>query len=223
MMVRRYATGMEFAREYGLSRTAAGCSNVNFTEKRDRPEVSGYLDDARARLEGGAAMRLSAGEVAFTCAKAGRPHAGSCFAGTLRTEAPGGAAMWRVEMLYGCLAPSERLGEAQAALERAMATFAYSPEWSGKQQKVTAETSQIISETHKRLSHSSRPGGADEIARRRSNATLDLQESIGAARGLQVKVESGSIYYWIDDRGDIVGTRKDTKPNVDLGALIRLP
>jgi hypothetical protein len=222
LMTRRYATGLEFAREYALSRTAAGCSNVNFTEKRDRPDVSGAVDEARSRAEAGAAMRMSAGEVAFSCARSGRPSSGYCFAGTLRTEPPGGAAVWRVEMLYGYLAPSERLGEAQAALERAMSSFAYNPEWSQKQQKATAETSQIISAAHRRLTRSSGQGASDEIARRRANATLDLNEVIGGAKGLQIKVESGSSYYWIDDRGDIAGTRTDTKPDVNLGELIRL-
>jgi len=42
-------------------------------------------------------------------------------------------------------------------------------------------------------------------------------------RGRQIKIESGSEYYWIDHRGTIVGTQTDTRPNLDFRALIRLP
>jgi hypothetical protein len=41
--------------------------------------------------------------------------------------------------------------------------------------------------------------------------------------GRRTTVESGSNYYWIDQRGAIVGTDTDTRPNIDFRALVRLP
>jgi hypothetical protein len=36
-------------------------------------------------------------------------------------------------------------------------------------------------------------------------------------------VESGTNYYWIDQRGRIAGTTTDTKPSIDFRQLVRLP
>jgi hypothetical protein len=35
--------------------------------------------------------------------------------------------------------------------------------------------------------------------------------------------ESGSHYHWIDQRGVIVGTETDTRPTIDIRALVRRP
>ena len=97
------------------------------------------------------------------------------------------------------------------------------------QQNIAANTSQIVSRTQQEISgiisntYWSRQSTMDEISRRRSNATLGLQDVVDTATGRQFKVESGSNYYWIDQRGTIVGTNTDTRPNLDFRELIRLP
>jgi hypothetical protein len=63
----------------------------------------------------------------------------------------------------------------------------------------------------------------DEIARRRSNATLGVVDVADPETGRRMSVESGSNYYWVDQRGVIVGTNTDTRPNVDFRALLQLP
>jgi hypothetical protein len=63
----------------------------------------------------------------------------------------------------------------------------------------------------------------DEIDRRRSNVILGVEDVIDPVTGRQIKIESGSEYYWIDHRGTIVGTQTDTRPNLDFRQLIRLP
>ena len=63
----------------------------------------------------------------------------------------------------------------------------------------------------------------DEIARRRSNATLGVVDVADPATGRRMTVESGTNYYWVDQRGAIVGTNTDTRPSVDFRALLQLP
>jgi hypothetical protein len=36
-------------------------------------------------------------------------------------------------------------------------------------------------------------------------------------------VQSGSSYYWIDHRGNIVGTDIHSRPSLDFRELVRLP
>ena len=43
------------------------------------------------------------------------------------------------------------------------------------------------------------------------------------ATGRHMTVDSGAGYYWVDQRGVIVGTNTDTRPNVDFRALVQLP
>jgi hypothetical protein len=63
----------------------------------------------------------------------------------------------------------------------------------------------------------------DELSRRRENAILGVEDVVDPVTGRELKVESGSNYYWIDHRGDIVGTQTDTRPNLDFRELTRLP
>ena len=46
---------------------------------------------------------------------------------------------------------------------------------------------------------------------------------VDPATGSSFKVENGSNYYWIDDRGSIVGTDTSTQPSVDFRQIVALP
>ncbi len=63
----------------------------------------------------------------------------------------------------------------------------------------------------------------DELARRRSNAILGVEDVVDPLTGREFKVESGSNYYWVDHRERIVGTETDVRPSLDFRELIRLP
>lgn len=229
MMVRRYATGLAFAREYVAGKVAAGCADLVFVDARDRPDVAQAINSIYGRFAGGITMRMTTGEVAFTCARGGRPMSGYYFAGTLLTTVPGTGALWHVEMLHGYLAPSDRVAEAQTVLDHGLRTFRFDPSWWSMQQNLTGQTSRIVSETNEQItqgisdSYWNRQGVMDEISRRRSNAILGVEDVVDPVDGREIKVESGSNYYWIDHRGTIVGTDTYTKPDIDFRELIGLP
>ena len=63
----------------------------------------------------------------------------------------------------------------------------------------------------------------DRIARLRSNATLGVTNVVDPATGQRTTVDSGSGYYWVDQRGMILGTNVDTSPGVDFRQLLELP
>jgi hypothetical protein len=226
MMVQRYISGTAFAQSYVRTKAANGCADLTFTETRDRPDAVQALNAIYA--PSGLAVRLSAGEAAFTCQKNGQLMQGYYFAGTQLVQSQGGG-IWNVEYLFGYLAASDQAAQAQAVLERMVQSLAVNPQWAAMQQNVTANTSQIVSRTNQEISNIitgsywKRQGVMDELSRRRSNATFGVEDVLDPATGRQIKVESGSNYYWVDQRGTIVGTQTETRPNLDFRELTRLP
>lgn len=230
MLVRRYVPGAAFARDYVLTRAAPGCAGTQITENRERPDTVASMNAIYARYGGGMQVRLTAGEAAFTCQKAGRAMQGYYFAGTQLTQVmgmPGG--IWNVEYLFGYLAPEGKTGTAQDVLGHILQTVQINPQWLAMQQNVAANTSQIVSQTQAAISQTisssywSRQQTLDELSRRRSNATLGVLDVVDPATGREIKVENSSNYYWIDHRGTIVGTETHTRPNLDFRELVQLP
>ncbi|MGC9969478.1 MAG: hypothetical protein ABSE56_02690 [Bryobacteraceae bacterium] len=230
-LVQRYLPGAEFARQYVALRPAKGCANLVFTENRSRPDIDNVVNGVYRRFAAaGMSLELRSGDASFTCQENGQPMAGYYFAGTLRTRAasmPGGN--WHVEHLLGYVAAREKAALAQQVMERIVASIAINPDWARRQQQTTMETSRIVAETSAAISkvssdtYWSRQRSNDELSRRRSNATLGVEDVIDPATGRQIQVESGSNYYWIDARGAIVGTETHTLPSIDFRALTRLP
>jgi hypothetical protein len=230
MLVRRYIPGPLFAREYVSSRATPGCAPVQISDNRERPDAVSAINAIYARYQGFVSMRLTAGEASFTCQKAGRAMQGYYFAGTMHTQAMGMAGgLWNVEYLYGYLAPPRRFAEAQQVMNHLLQTIQINPQWMAMQQGITANTSQIVSQTANAISETisqsywSRQQTMDELSRRRSNATLGVVDVIDTATGREIKVENSSNYYWIDHRGTIVGTETYTRPHIDFRELVQLP
>lgn len=231
MLVRRYMPGALFAREYVSARAARYCTDVVITANRDLPEAVAAINAVYAQHQAfGVAMRLSAGEAAFTCRHQGRPARGYYFAGTQLTQVagmPGG--LWRAEYLAGFVALEDKLELAREVFDHILRSIEVNPQWMAMQQNITASTSRIVSQTHAEISriiedsYWKRQAVMDELGRRRSNAILGVEDVIDPVTGRELKVESGSNYYWIDHRGTIVGTETHTRPSIDFREMIRLP
>ncbi len=221
-MVMRYKPGRQFVKEYVAGTVTRGCSQLMFTEERDRPDAVAAINKLNASY--GLPMNLNAGEVAFTCRCNGQPMKGYYFAGTLLMQT-----VWHVEHLIGFLAAEDKTELAQEVLAHIIQTGQPNPQWVAMQQKVTANTSKIVSRTNEEISkilsdsYWKRSKTMDEISRRRSNATLGVEDVVDPQYGKQFKVESGSNYYWIDHRGAIVGTDTYTSPGIDFRDMTRLP
>ena len=126
-------------------------------------------------------------------------------------------------------APQAREAEAAAALVHMATSFQIDQKWAAAQARTTAQQSQILAkelaDTSKSISDGywGRQASLDDISRRRSNATLGVVDVADPATGSSFKVENGSNYYWIDDRGSIVGTDTSTQPSVDFRQIVALP
>jgi hypothetical protein len=223
--VRRFVPGAIFCREYVLSKAPKVCSNLEITEVTDRPDkVPQYLT-MNPSLRG---ATLTAGETHFRCTEQGEPKTGYCGAVTwVGHSAP--ANLWRVGYLVGYMAPPQGAALARAILEHVAETWQWNPQWAMMQLRNEGATSEMLSATANQIAEEAarrqraRDAVEDEMARRRSNATLGIVDVVDPHTGRRTTVESGSNYYWIDQRGVIVGTDTDTRPNIDFRALVQLP
>jgi len=230
-LVQRYIPGAAFARQYVMMRCARYCSDVTVTENRDLPQAVAAINAVYARYAGvGVALSLTAGEAVFTCRQQDRPMRGYYFAGTQRTQVAGmQGGVWNAEYLAGFLAAEGKLELAREVFDHALKSIQINPQWLAMQQNLTANTSRIVSQTHAEItriideSYWSRQATMDELSRRRSNVILGVEDVIDPVTGRELKVESGSNYYWIDHRGTIVGTDTHTRPNLDFREMVRLP
>jgi hypothetical protein len=230
MIVMRYLPGEQFARYWVASRVGSVCSGIQIVSAQPLPQTVQAMNAIMARNGSPVmAQRLHAGDAAFRCQQNQAPAVGYLFVATLLTAGNDGGGVWNVDQLQGYLSPPERSGQAQAILARMVGSVRLNPEWVRMQQSITASTSQIVADTGAHISkvisdsYWSRQASQAEISRKRSNQILGIEDVRDPATGRELRVESGSNYYWIDPRGNIVGTDIHSRPTLDFRELVRLP
>lgn len=227
MVVRRYAPGAAFAKQYIQAVVGADCTDLRFTPARDLPTVARVFNDLSARYGNSLiGVRHDAGLISFTCRRQGQPQRGMYLALTQATAMPAGG-IWRMVFLYGYLAPESRAGQAEEALSRMVKSFTPNPEWERMQTGIAAGTSRIVTGTNEAIStllrearaHRERSG--DEAMRHWSNATLGVTDVEDPETGERWKVAAGHNYYWRRAGADTVaGTRAADRPDIDFTPLL---
>jgi hypothetical protein len=223
--VRRFVPAAHFCQEYVLSKAPKVCSNLEITEVADRPDKIPQYLMMNPSLRG---RTLTIGETRFRCTEQGEPKTGYCGAATW-VGGGGPMSLWKVDDLVGYMAPPQGAALAEEIMKHIAETWQWNPQWAMMQLRNAGTTSEIISGTANQIADEAarrqraRDAVDDEMARRRSNATLGIVDVVDPRTGRRTTVESGSNYYWIDQRGAIVGTDTDTRPNLDFRALVQLP
>lgn len=228
MMVRRYLTGEQFAAEYAQGTVSQTCPGLQITGTKNRQDAVQQINQIGAQY--GIQAQSTGGEVNFTCTLNGRPAKGYYFAVTQMT-AMSGSGVWNVNQLVGGTAVTDQFDQAGAILAHMVETSEINPQWAQMQQGITANTSTIVSQTNAVITniitstYEHTQAVQDEISRRRSNATLGLEDVVDTQTGQEFKIESGSNYYWIDPQGNIVGTNtySTPDPSVDFREMFRRP
>lgn len=136
---------------------------------------------------------------------------------------------WGLAQLVAVEAREDRYQSAIVVINRMVATYRPDPRWLRGQAELVRRQSQIIADMGREVSDTisrtywTNQAIKDEISRRGSNARLGLVDVTDEATGTQFKVSSGSNYYWMDERGNIVGTDTHARPDVNFRQLIPLP
>jgi len=224
MMVRSYETGRGFAQSYAESVLGRRCSGVTITSARDRADASEAINAIYAQFGQGVNMRLSTGEVAFTCGSQASPRQGYVFGGTLATQA-GMGAIWNVQYLAGFIATPNEAPTAESTLKHMLDSLQLNPDWVARQQSVTMATSQIVTRTNAAIAdiikdtYEHRQAVMDDVFRKWSNTTLGLTDLRDPDTGDTYKVAAGHNYYW--RKGEtIAGTSTYERPDIGFTPLI---
>jgi len=229
LLVERYRPGSEFASDYVTRQVAADFDELEFSSVRARDDASRVINAIYQRYLNNNVLRLKfdAGDAIYTCRDGQKPLSGYAFAGTVLVEQDVGG-LWNVDCNYGYLASPDRVAEAEYVLKHMIDSYQLNPEWTRMQQHLIANVSSIVTETGHcvaqiiKSTYEARQMSLDEVFRRYSNSILDVEDVIGPD-GTRYQVQSGSNYYWIDPRGNIIGTDTYTRPDIDFRELLRLP
>jgi hypothetical protein len=217
--IAHYVPGLEYALRAVVPQRVGGSFRV--THRANRPELA-------RRLATVGINRFDAGEAEYRFNRRGREHRGWTLCITERVAA-GAVTLWHVWRLYLVEAPAERFDEGSTALVRLATTFRIDPGWAQRQARLTAAQSRIISDMGEATSRTiaegfeNRQQTLDEIHRRGANARREIDVVVDSHTDRGFTVTSGSDYYWVDDRGTVLGTDTDTRPSVDFRELTRLP
>ncbi len=212
--VAQYAPGIEYALRAILPARVGGFRTVR---RANRPDVAGAL--ARFGIN-----TYHAGEAEYVFVRRGRTYRGWALCITERIAVQIGAT-WHVWRLYLVEAPDARFDHASAVMIHMAGTFRIDAQWAARQAQLTAAQSRIIADMGQAVSrtigetHAGTQASLDEIHRRGANARREVDELVDPGTGRKTTVASGSNYYWVDDRGTIVGTDTDTRPSVDFREL----
>ncbi len=206
--VRRYVPGTAYAREYVQTKAARGCSDISVISHgtRDREDALRAINALVTQWGSvGIQAQVTAGEVAFTCRTNEQLRHGYYFAASGRKQ------------------------EAQTALERLLDSYRVNPQWARMQSNSIAQPSEIIARAHQEVSrlindtYWTKVASDARISRIGADARRGVEEVVDLLTGRQMTVGNGSSYYWVDQRGMIVGTQTSTIPYVDFRPLVRLP
>jgi hypothetical protein len=229
MLVRQFRPGTAFAADYVQGQVGQSCGELAIDGQRDRADAVEAINRINAQYGNvGFSIQTTAGEAAFHCSAGGAAMRGYYYATTQLTQAYG-MGLWTVPYLYGYLAPSAREGEAQQVLSHMIQSVEINPQWAAMQQGLTANTSAIVADTNRAItkminqSFEKTQAVMDEIDRRRSNANRGVVDVTDPVTGQDFQVESGSNYYWIDHRGNIVGTDVYNHPTIDFREMMQRP
>jgi hypothetical protein len=225
MPVAQYRPGMQFAEEYARTKAAAPCAGFTVVGRMERPELSQSLNRILATMPG-MNVRMTTGEVFFTCTKDGQPMRGYYFAGTIFTLMSSGLTMWFLQHLYGYIAPAGKAGMAQVALRRMVAAHQVNPSWAAMQSSITMKSSQIMAQSNAEISkiisdsYWGRARSQDNTFRHDANARRGTTDVVDPETGETWNVTGGRRHYWRIPGSDVViGTDTYDRPHMNAVPL----
>ncbi|MGA0061349.1 MAG: hypothetical protein ACO3RU_17390, partial [Planctomycetota bacterium] len=138
----------------------------------------------------------------------------------------GSMVVWGMQSFAAWVGPPEQEALAQSVVARLYGSFVFDPGWFSRQLGVEASLGEVITRMGRDISeivgrgYEGRQGVLDGLSQRRSDATLGVERIDDPVTGRTYAVEAGADYYWVDDRGTVVGTDVATAPTVDFRALL---
>ena len=220
-IISRYIPGAAFAEMYAQRRFGT----IQVVDRKERPDLVQNLARIAAQYGNPLNTRYTIGEVAFTSPRGnGYVLAGTSIWGMADTQ------LWKVEYLYGYLAPAGATADATEILARGTASYAMNPQWVAAQQGLTAATSQIVAKTSEEIgrihsqSYWATQNTQDRIGRERADANRGVVRLRDEGTGEEFTAPAGANYYMrVRGQNTVLGNDTGQRPpNIDVNELVRL-
>jgi len=240
--VRRFIPGPQFTRAYAQNFIGRECTGFQVQSNNVRPDLVATFTQS-AMKEGLGRLYMTAGDVSFTCNMHGTKVRGKYVAATTPLG-QGQGSMWAVYRLYGYLVAPGREQEAEEALETALQSWKFNPQWEAQQrgivnsavqqdnmrsQQIQRRALQGIAEDQRQTSETIMKGWEqrqkvyDEISRRQENAILGTLDVVDPQTGMRYKVSNFGDYHYMSNDGYIYSTNSASTPPPNLREMITLP
>ena len=226
-LVMPYKSAGEFIKSYVASRFDA-CGQLQLGTAQTRSDLEEPLGRVYDLARGSYTITISQADARFRCQKNGLPMEGYILVGTTLFEG-GTSAVWKLENIYAYLAPEGQGEESEAILQHMASSIKMDESWVALQTKINGNSVKIAAEAAAEISraigetYELRQKNMDEISRRRSHAAIFKVDVVDPATGRQLRVDSSANYYWLDNRGTIIGTGVNSLPSLDFRASMQRP
>jgi hypothetical protein len=219
----RYLPAAEFGPRYLDWRAKPLLGDLAIEEARALPELGQRLQSIQgAYATDGVVRRVDAADVRFRGTWNGRPANGYLFAATSRVAHRDGDAVWFTGdfgSLQGFVAVEDRIPTAIAVMERMRTSFEITPQWYRDNTRTVEAMARQAGETGRHVSAAVSKAFANaqppytSIHERFAYYKNDVVPLTDPKSGQSYRAQVGSNYYWIAERGQIVGTTTSFNPD----------
>jgi hypothetical protein len=228
MLIKRYTPGGYFLNEYLQQNYIRNLAKFEFVSQKDRPDIVANFNRIYSQYQSyGISFTLHGGDAAFRFEQNSEPYIGY---GLALTQVVQSMAMqggnWSVALLLIYTCPETEAETVREIADHMFKNVRMNPQWVASQQQLTANVSQIVTQTNQEISkiiddsYWTRQGAMDNINRKFSNYILGVTDVVDPATGETYKVEAGHNYYWHKDYTNVVvGTEVYTRPDIDFSPL----
>ena len=204
MMVRKYTEAKEYLtnlpKELGI--------NAEIQEVVERPDL---LNKNPSPL----ITQQSAAEITFVDKDKGIKHNGIVYMYLVELS---GTGTW-MATYFDYYSPQELFDETGLLALKVKESFKVNPQWAAREAQEVAKRTQIISQTQEEISNTIsstfeyRSKTMDDLADKWDKRILEIEDVYDPDTGGHYVVGSGSKYYWINDKNQIVGTETAESPS----------
>jgi hypothetical protein len=182
--------------------------NAEVKEVADRPDL---LKNSPSPL----ITKQSAIEITYTDKSTQLKHKGILYIYLIEMS---GTGVWAASY-FDYYAPEDKFEETELSVLKIKQSFKVDPQWAIKEMQEVAKRTKIISQSQEDItatmgsSFEYKSKSMDETMDKWSNTMLQTEDVYNPDTGDHYVVDSGSKYYWVDDRNNIYGTETDQPPS----------
>lgn len=214
MLVKKYTEARDFLNEYIQQLNI----NTNVLEIIDRPDLI-------KENPGPLITKQSAAEIAYLSSPGPNQIKNKVIVYIYLIESSG-TGIW-ASSLFGYSSPENLFNETEYLVLKSAETFKVNPEWAAREAQEVNKRIGIISSTQDSISETIsstfeyKSESMNKINDEWSKTILGVEEVYNQNTDETYFVDSGSNYYWIDNRNNIYGTETDENPfpNEDVKPL----